>query len=92
MFHENEVVMLLISSGVAVFVFFNWQKFTRLIDWKLLFIAFLFFLAGCFFTVIEGSMLENFFNYLEHACYLGNAVCLIIWCYRITYTNRDKNE
>ena len=92
MIHENEVVMLLISSGVTIFIIFNWHRFTRLIEWKLLFTSFIFFLAGCFFTVIEGSMLEEFFNYLEHISYFGNAVFLMIWCLRVFFLDKAKDE
>ena len=89
MFHENEIVMLLLCIGIMGFIFFNWKNLARFNKWGILFTSFLLFSAACVSTVAEGFLMEGFFNYLEHACYTGSAIILLIWIYRGIQENSD---
>ena len=92
MIHENELVMLLLSMGVAVFIILKRHKFRQFPGWKLLFSAFLFFAAGSVSTVIETFIFNNFFNHIEHICYFMNGLILLIWCFRVVTITGGKNE
>jgi hypothetical protein len=92
MIHENELVMLLLSMGVAVFIILKRHKFKQFPGWKLLFAAFLFFAAGSVFTVIETFIFNNFFNHMEHICYFMNGLAILIWSFRAVTVTGEKNE
>ena len=89
MFHENEVVMLFLCIGVMIFIFHNRKNLTRFKRWGLLFTSFLMLLVACISTVAEGFLMEDIFNYLEHFCYAGSGVILIIWCYKVFQKKRE---
>ncbi len=92
MIHENELVMLLLSLGVVVFIILKRHKFRQFPGWKLLFSAFLFFAAASVFTVIETFFLNSFFNHMEHICYFMNGLTFLIWCFRAVTDTGEKNE
>ncbi|NLD37590.1 MAG: hypothetical protein GX654_12050 [Desulfatiglans sp.] len=92
MIHENELVMLLLSLGVAVFIILKRHKFRQFFGWKLLFTAFLFFTTGCICTVLETLFFNNLLNHLEHICYLINALMIMMWCFRAIGVRGGKNE
>ena len=89
MFHENEVVMLFLCIGVIIFIFHNRKNLSKFKGWGLLFASFLLLLTACVSTVAEGFLMEDFFNYLEHACYAGSGVILITWCYQVFQKNSE---
>lgn len=92
MLHENELVMLLLSLGVAVFIIRKRHKFRLFTGWRLFFSAFLFFAAGSVFTVIETFIFNNFFNHMEHFCYFMSGLIILIWCFRAVTVKGGKNE
>jgi peptidoglycan/LPS O-acetylase OafA/YrhL len=92
MIHENELVMLLLSLGVAVFIILKRQRFRQFPGWQLFLAAFLFFAAASVFTVIETFFFNNFFNYMEHFCYFMNGLTILIWCFRAVNVKGDRNE
>lgn len=83
MFHENEIVMLFLCTGVLIFVYLNRKNLSKFKGWGLLFTSFIFFFTACVSTVVEGFLLEDFFNYLEHSSYAGSGLILGAWCYKI---------
>ncbi len=91
MIHENELVMLLLSLGVAVFIILKSHTFRMFPGWKLLFAAFLFFAAGSLFTVIETFFFNNFFNHMEHISYFMSGLSILIWCFS-AFTDAGGND
>ena len=89
MFHENEIVMLFLCIGVLIFIYLNRKSLAKFKGWKLLFASFILLLIACISTVVEGFMLEDFFNYLEHSCYAGSRIIMTAWCYRVF---KEKSE
>lgn len=92
MLHENELVMLILSLGVTVFIILKKHKFRQFFGWKLLLSAFLFFAAGSIFTVIETFIFSNFFNHMEHIGYFMSGLTMLIWCLRAVTVKGGKNE
>lgn len=92
MFHENEIVMLFLCIGVLVFIFLNRKNFNTLKGWRLLLASFLLLLAACVSTVVEGFLMEKFFNYIEHFSYAGSGLILATWCYSFFKENKENSE
>ncbi len=87
MYHENEIVMLFLCVGVLIFIYFNRKNLVKFKGWRPIFVSFVLLLIACISTVVEGFMLEGFFNYLEHSCYAGSGLMLAAWCYRVFKEN-----
>lgn len=88
MIHENEVVMFILGG----LMFFFSLRFRDQIDTlphpKLFLGSYHCFFAAWTFTIIEGFILYDIFNILEHFCYALGAVTLAIWSYRISIQNK----
>jgi hypothetical protein len=91
MFHENEIVMLLLGVGVLILVLANRIRLKRVPASKILITGFYIFLAGWAMTVLEGFFWEDLLNYLEHICYAGSSLLMVIWCWKVFRGSR-KNE
>ena len=92
MLYDNEVVMLILGSGVLYFVLYNYKQIKRIYEWKWLFSAFCFIMAGWFFTVIEGFFLARAFNILEHSSYMISAIILAVWCIKVSYGRKEDRQ
>lgn len=79
MFQENELIHLLISVGILIFVIIYWKELAGFYHIRLLIAAFLFLLASGIFTLMEGVFWYGFFNGLEHLCDLLRTVVILIW-------------
>lgn len=83
MIYENELVMLLLSVGVFLFIIIQRDSIRRFQEWKILVSGFLLLFFSCIFTVLEGFFWGHIFNYLEHGCYAASSLFLTVWCRRI---------
>ncbi len=83
MLKENEVVMFLIGAGVLVFILTNRLRLKRIQAYKILTGGFCFLLAGWLFTILEGFILIEFFNYLEHMCYAASSILIVMWFWKV---------
>jgi len=86
MIQENEAVMLLMATGVLVFILFNRRMILRIPAARLLIAAFCLLLAGYVFTVLEGFFLEALLNFLEHSCYAISSILIALWCMKVFRT------
>ncbi|MBW1801037.1 MAG: hypothetical protein JRJ85_09945 [Deltaproteobacteria bacterium] len=92
MIQENEIVMLLLGSGVFIFTLLNLPMLKRLQSWKVLIAGFYVLLAGWVLTVLEGFFWEGLLNYLEHMCYAGSALLVAFWCWKVFGSHRGPNN
>lgn len=83
MIQQNEIIMLLLSVGVLIFILFNRQQLQHLPASKNLIIGFYLLLAGRILTILEGLFLGELLNFLEHVCYAGSAVLIAVWCWNV---------
>jgi len=83
MLQENEVVML--ASGCAVFLFAIAQRsqLQRIPHWRTLFAAYGLLLLAWTATVLEGFVLPDALNLVEHSCYAAGALSLAVWCWHL---------
>jgi len=79
---ENEVVTLLLSIGVLVFVLLNRSQLGSLPLHRLIVGAFLALIAGQVLTILEGLRFGEVLNLAEHVCYAVSALLLAVWAWR----------
>ncbi len=83
MIQENEVIMLLIAVGVLIFALISRPRLNRLPASRTLFAAFYVRLLGWVLTVLEGFVLGETLNLLEHGCYAISVTLLAAWCWQV---------
>ena len=83
MIQENELFMLLLGSGVFIFVFGNRLRLSRLPAFEILISGFCVLFAGWILTVVETFFWEGYLNYLEHICYAVSSVLTAVWCVNV---------
>jgi len=79
MIQQNEVVMLVLGIGVAIFILGNYSQFKRFPSATVLVVGFSVLLAGWVLTVLESFYFPGFFNFFEHLCYAISTVLLTTW-------------
>jgi hypothetical protein len=89
MVQQNELITFLVGFGVALFLWLNRRRIVQIpgSTWLLLSYATLF--AGWTFTLVEGFVLPDLMNALEHMCYLASSVAAAGWCWVVLVKNRD---
>ena len=89
MIQQNEIIMLLLSIGCAIFILVNKQKVKRIPLAKLLIAGFCVLLAGYVLTIFEGIFWKDFLNVLEHICYAASSILMAVWCWKIFVVKKD---
>jgi hypothetical protein len=89
MIQQNEMITFLVGSGVSLFIWFNRRRVVQIpgSTWLLLSYATLF--AGWTITLVEGFVLPDLMNALEHMCYMASSVAAAGWCWVVLLKNRD---
>ena len=90
MLQENEIIRLLLGLGVLVFVIASRSRLRRVPAWSVLSAAFAVLLIGWIITILEGFIWESALNYIEHLCYAGSAVFLLVWCWRVFWQGEER--
>ena len=91
MFNENEVAMLLLCTGVFVFIITKRHEYKRIQYWQLILTSFYMFFIAVIFTVAEGVVFPVLFNILEHLLYMLASLMMLIWCW-MTFQRRGGSE
>lgn len=92
MLYANELIMLILGTGVLFLTILNQPKFRRIYAWKLLFLAFYYLMAGWIFNILEGFFMEQFINILEHICYTASAVIMAVWCWQFAGNTQEEDQ
>jgi len=88
---ENEIISCILTVGVSLFVLVNHRAISQIPRSNLLLQCLVFLLLSNFFTVLEGVMLTEMFNFLEHLSYAASLVCLALWV-RAVYQRGDGRD
>lgn len=88
MYHENELLMLVLGLFVAVFIIYFNKQTKNLPFKKYLLAGFFLLLFGWFCTVMEDVLWYSFFHYSEHISYALSSVVLFIWSLKIAIVKR----
>ncbi len=87
MVQSSEVISLVLSVGVLLFIFQQWPNLKAIPGRRVLLSSFLVLFAGRLLTIVEdlcqGNVLPDALNCLEHISYAGSAVLLAWWCWRV---------
>jgi len=89
MLFDNEVIMLLLGTGVFYYVLSNRSQIRRIPAWKWLLGSFFLMQGGWLFTVLEGFFLASIFNLLEHSSYAAGGVAMVIWCMKFVTSGKE---
>jgi uncharacterized membrane protein len=79
----NEITTLLLGIGVLIFLVENRDRLRRLPAYRTFFIGFLVLEAGWLLTVLEGYVLGQSLNLLEHICYVISSLFICSWCWQV---------
>lgn len=83
MVQGKEIVLLILGIGVLFFIIGNRSRLRKLPSAKILITGFILFFVGWVFTVLEGIFWEKLLNLIEHILYLGGAILIAKWCWKI---------
>ncbi|RYD84307.1 MAG: hypothetical protein EOP84_05860 [Verrucomicrobiaceae bacterium] len=89
MIEDNEVIVLVVATGVLLVLWVNRESMRRIPAARLLYWAFGMFFAAWCLTVLEGFFWPEIVNLLEHMATTGGAVLFACWCTRFA---RSKEE
>lgn len=90
MFQESEIVTLGVAVIGAFILLFVLSK-RRIPQFRFFYIGFFAIVAASFFTVIEGVIWKEFYNFLEHLSYMMAGVSFVAGCRRL-YIHADYDE
>lgn len=90
MIQENELITLLVGIGVAIFILTNFRRLFRIPSFPVLFAAFTFTLMGWVLTNLEGFLLGDLLNLIEHACYTASSILIAVWCRRFFLEGKPR--
>ena len=79
---ENEIIMLVLSIVVLVFIKIYKKNIRQVKGFRLLFSSFLFFLFACFCTNLEIFIWPSYLNLLEHLSYTTSVILMFLWSYK----------
>lgn len=83
MIYENEIIMLILGSGVLIFTLFHQAQIKRIPNWRTLMAGFYILIAAWVLTVLEGFVWQSLLNYLEHLCYAVSSALVAVWCFKL---------
>ena len=88
MMQQNELITFLIGAGTAAFIWLNRRRIAQIpgSNWLLLSYSALF--AGWTITLVEGFVLPDLMNALEHMCYMASSVAAAGWCWVVLVKRR----
>ena len=76
---ENEVVMLLLSLCVLVFIFLNIKSIVKIRHWQYLLGAYLSLVVASVSTNLESYFFPDIYNMIEHISYAISGILILIW-------------
>ncbi|MHA1292812.1 MAG: hypothetical protein ACTSQJ_09120 [Promethearchaeota archaeon] len=92
MIQENEIIVFIIGIGTLIFIFINRLKINHIPESRIFVLAFVSFLIGWFFTILEGFLFGDLLNFIEHLCFAIGSILITIWISKVFKRRRDTNE
>jgi hypothetical protein len=93
LFQNNEVIALLIATGVLVFLLANRKRYTIIFSDRFLIVSFVFYFASYVFTVAEGlALFESFsdkLNFMEHLSNTIRSGLVMLWIW-VVFARKEK--
>ena len=83
MVQQNEVIVLVVATGVLLVLWVNREGMRRIPAARLLTGAYVMFFFAWGLTVLEGFFWPELLNLLEHIAIAAGAVLFACWCGRL---------
>jgi len=90
--NESEIVMSMLCVPVICFIYYFRRDIKNLVAYKQLLISFFLFFLASIFTNIEQLIWYNYFNFLEHLCYLASVFFFLFWTIRYLISERGSTR
>jgi hypothetical protein len=91
MIQQNELITFLVGTGAMLFILLNRRRIITIPGSRWLFFSYATLFSAWTFTVIEGFLLMEVMNFLEHACYMASSILAAVWCWTVL-DGREKAE
>jgi hypothetical protein len=85
MVQQNELVTFLVGAGVVFFIWLNRHRIAQIPGHTWLLYSYFALFAGWTLTIVEGYVLPDMVNILEHACYMLSSLTAAAWCWFILF-------
>jgi hypothetical protein len=85
MIEQNELITFLIGIGVVLFIWLNRRRIVQIPGYTWLLISYLSLFTGWSLTILEGFVLPDLMNVLEHACYMVSSLTAAAWCWFVLF-------
>lgn len=82
MYDANEIFILMVSSGVLLLTLILIKHIMLIPHWNILLVGFLLYYLCTVITVVEGFLLPDFLNFLEHLLRATFPAVVLLWCIR----------
>lgn len=76
---ENEVVMLLLSLCVLVFIVLNIKSIVKIRHWQILLGAYISLVTASISTNLESYFYSDIYNMIEHISYAISGLLILVW-------------
>ncbi len=83
MLQENEIITFVLGVGVLIFILINRSQLECLPSPRILLVGFYILFGGWVLTILEAFFLKGFLNVIEHGCYVGSAILVTVWCWKV---------
>jgi len=89
MIQNNELVSLILATGVLIFIWVYYRRLRRIPRFRFLLAGFCCMHLGLVLTVLEGFFWETLLNTVEHVSNVCSYIFLVIW---IWFMFRPESE
>lgn len=79
MVHESEVLLFVLGSGLLIAILINLKGIAPLPHYRFLIAGYVALYFGWFFTILEGFLLPDILNGVEHVCYTLSMIFVAMW-------------
>ncbi|PKK89915.1 MAG: hypothetical protein CVV64_12245 [Candidatus Wallbacteria bacterium HGW-Wallbacteria-1] len=89
-FQNNEIIVLILAIALCVLWFMNRESFSKIPKSGHLSVAMILLGASWFFTVLEGFVLPELLNLIEHICLTAASAVIMAWIFMVFGTQSDS--
>jgi hypothetical protein len=89
---HDEVLTLIIACTVIIEIAATYRYLRRIPHALLFFGSFVALVLSSFFTVAEGVVWADPFNYLEHISVAAGAILFALWCERVFRHRKEEGS
>jgi len=90
MIQQNELITFLVATGVVLFIWFNRRRVVQIPGSAWLLLSYSALYLGWSLTILEGFVLAEIMNALEHVCYMVSSITAAAWCWIVLVKGEGK--